>query len=166
MVDPSSWGFGLHAGAEASFHQHAVTIPTMCGGWRQFQFLGGRLVRSRELSGHASATIRPSTRPGCHCANSLGRRLVPLPAQHPLGPAIRGPICFAYISRPTSIVEEDSRRLGVARRPLLRPRRLPSLSSSGELYGLGYDPQMLSFALEVSNLAEDKVVRVMTRSFR
>ena len=119
------------------------------------------MVRSRALSGLASTTIRRSTRPGCHCADSLGRQLVPLPVQHPLEPAIRGPISFAYISRPTSVVGEGSQRLGVARQPLLHPRRLPSLSRSGELFGLGYGPQMLSSPMEVSNPAEDKVVRVV-----
>ena len=114
VVDPSSRGFGLHARAEASFHQHVSTIPTTCGGWRQFQLLGGRLVRSRALSSHTSATIRPSTRPGGHGVDSPGRRLVPLSAQHCLGLAICGPICFAYNPRPNSAVGEGSRRLGVA----------------------------------------------------
>ena len=66
MVDLSARGCGLHAGAKANFHQHAATIPTMCGGWRQFQFLGDRLVWSWVLSDHTSITIRPSTRPGGH----------------------------------------------------------------------------------------------------
>ena len=161
VVDPSSRGFSFHARAEASFHQHAITIPTTCGGWRQFQLLGDRLVWSWALPCHTSTTICPSTWPGGYGADSLGRRLVPLSAQHPLEPAIRGPICFAYSSRPNSAVGEGSRRLGVALRPFLRPRRLPSLSRLREYLGLVYAPQMLSSPLEVSNPPEDKDVRLV-----
>ena len=161
VVNPSSRGFDIHAWAEASFHQHAVTIPTTCGGWRQFQFLGDRLVWSQALSGHTSATIRPSTRPRGHSADSMGRQLVPLRAQHPLEPAIRGHISFAHSSRPNSAVEEGSRRLGVARWPLLRPRSLLSLSRSRKFFKLVYAPQMLPSPLEVPNFAEDKVVQLV-----
>ena len=119
------------------------------------------MVRSWALSGLASRTIRPSTRPGCHYADSLGCRLVSLPAQHPLGPVIRRPLSFAYISRPTSVVKEGSRRLGVARQPILCPSRLPSLSRLGELFGFSYDPQMLLSPMEALNTAEDKTFRVV-----
>ena len=88
-------------------------------------------------------------------------QLVPLLAQHPLGPAIRRPIRFAHKSRPNSAVGEGSPRLGVARQPLLCPRSLPSLSRSGKLFELVYAPQMLPSPLEVPNSAEDKVVRLL-----
>ena len=164
VVDHSSRRFGLHVGVEASFHLHAVTIPTTCGGWHQLQFLGGRLVWSQELLGHTSTITRPSTRPQGHDADSVGRRLVPLLAQDPLGPAIHGPPCLAYSSRPTSAVGEGSRRLGVVWRPLLRSHRLPSHSSFGEYFGLAYAPQMLSSPLEVPNLAEHKAIQMVAHS--
>ena len=160
MVDPSSRRFSIHAGTEAGFHQHATTFPTTGGRWRQPQLLGDRLVRSRAISSHTSATIRPSTRSGGLGADSLGRRLVPISAQHHLGPAIRRPSCFAYLSHPNTVVGEDSRCLGVAQRHFLRQCRLTSLSSLREYFGLVYTPQMLSSSLEVPNPVEDKAVRV------
>ena len=80
VVDSSARGFSFHAGAETSFHQHAAPIPTTRGGWRQSEFLGDRLVWSRVLPDHTSATIRLSTRPGGHGADSIGSQLVSLPS--------------------------------------------------------------------------------------
>ena len=164
VVDHLSRRFGLHVGVEASFHLHAVTIPTTCGGWRQLQFLGGRLVWSQALPGHTSTTTCPSTRPRGHGADSVGRRLVPLLAQDPLGPAIRGPPCLAYSSRPTSTVGEGSPHLGVVWRLLLRSHRLPSHSSFREYFGVAYAPQMMLSPQEVPNNAEDKAIRMVAHS--
>ena len=80
VVNSPARGFGFHAGAETSFHQHAAPIPTTCGGWRQSEFVGDRLVWSRVLPDHTSVTIRLSTRPGGHGANSIGSQLVSLPS--------------------------------------------------------------------------------------
>ena len=108
VVDSSARGFGLHARAKTSFHQHATSIPTTCGGWHQFEFLGDRLVWSQVLSDHTSATICLSTRPGSHGKNSIGSLLVSLPSEYPLGPAIHGPNHFAFSSCPNSVVREGS----------------------------------------------------------
>ena len=108
LVDPSSSGFGLHAGVEATSHLQVVTIPTTRGGLCQLQFLGGRLVWSWAISSDTPSTRRPSTRPWGHGGDSLGHRQDLLPAQHPLGLATRGPSCLAYSSRPTSAVGDGS----------------------------------------------------------
>ena len=118
----------------------------MCGGWRQFQFLEGQLVRSRALSSHTSTTIRRSTRLEGLDADSLGCRLVPIPAQHRLSPAICRPNC------PNSAIGEGSQRLGVAQWPFLC---LSSLSRLGEYSGLVNAP------LKVPNPVEDKAVRLV-----
>ena len=160
MVDPLAWGFGLHVGAEANFYQHEFTFPTMCGDGASFSFWEadesshGRFRDSHPqlyaLALDLGATVRTVWDAGWFPS---------LPST--LGPAIRRPLSFAYISRPTSVVREGSRRLGVARQPILSPSRLPSLSRLGELFGFGYAPQMLSSPMEVSNPAKDKVVRVV-----
>ena len=161
VVDSPARGLGLHARAETSFHQHAASIPNKCEGWHHFEFLGDRLVWSRVLSDHTSVTIHLSTRPGGHGANSLGSQLVSLPSQYPLGPAIHRPHCFALSSCPNSVVREGSRCLGVAWRPFLRLRSILSFSRFRKFLGLVYAPQMLPSPLEVSNLAEDEVVRAV-----
>ena len=126
--------------------------------------MGDLGISGLALLDHTSTTICPSTRPGSHGADSIGSQLVPLPAQHPLGPAICGLNRFAYSSRPNSAIGEGSQRMGVAWRPFLCPHSLPSFSRSGKLFGLVYAPQMLLSPLEVPNPAEDKAVRVVAPS--
>ena len=158
MVDPSSRGFGLHAGIETSFHMHAVTIPTTRGRWRQLQLLS-RLVWSRALSGLLLATLRPSLRARGHGANGLGRRLVPLRAQHSIEPVLCRPHCIVHNYCPTSVVGEGPRCMGVVWQTFLRSSSIPSLSRIGEHFRLAYTSQMLSSLMEVLNSVEDQTVR-------
>ena len=162
VVDPSSRGFGLHVGVEASFHLHVVPIPNTRGRRRQFQLLGGRLVLSRALSGLLPATPRPSPLSRGHDADSLGSRLVSLPAQRPLKPAIRRPHCLAHSSCLTSAVREGSRHLGVVRWMFLRSRSILSHSRIGEHFRIAYTLQILPSPLEVSNSIEDQIVRMIS----
>ena len=158
MVDPSSRGFGLHAGIETSFHLHAVTIPTMRGRWRKFQLLSDRLVWLWTLSSLLSATPRPSPRARGHGADGLGRRLVPLLAQHSIRPVLREPHCLVHSSCFTLVVGEGPRLLGVERRTFLCSSSILSLLKIGEHIRLAYAPQMLPSLMEVSNSVEDQTV--------
>ena len=115
-------------GLRPVFTSMQLLLRPRVGDGASFSFWEAGWCWSRALSGLTSATIRPSTRPRGHSAVSLGHRLVPFPAQHPLGPAICRPICFAYNSHPNLADGEGSRRQGVERWLFLCPHHLPSLS--------------------------------------
>ena len=100
---------------------------------------------SRALLGLLPTSPRFSPRAQGHDADRLERRLVPLPAQHFIGPAICGPHCLVHNSCHTSVAGEGTRRLGVGRGTFLR---IQSFSRIGEHFRFAY-AQMLSSLLEM-----------------